>query len=136
MGSKKQVFITKLLHFDEDKFESHIKKRKSEKLIENEADYIEIIEDVLYNFDRVFYIAKTRNNDQLSFIKSKSGWLLGFTIKDFKIHTCLKIHDFFTIEEYLEHLKKSKKDIETYKEVNYEKSEFQRIIKRVQEKIK
>ena len=136
MGKKKQVFITKLLHFDEDKFKNHIKKRKKEKLINDEDDYIKMIEDVLYNFDRVFYIEKTRNNDQLSFIKSKSGWLLGFTIKDFKIHTCLKIHDFFTVEEFLEHIKNSKKDILEYREVNYEESEFQRIIKRVQEKIK
>ena len=80
MGKKKQVFITKLLHFDEGKFKNHIKKRKKEKLINDEDDYIKMIEDVLYNFDRVFYIEKTRNNDQLSFIKSKSGWLLGFTI--------------------------------------------------------
>ncbi len=136
MGSKKQIFITKLLHFDEDKFKSHVRKRKKEKLIKNENDYIKIIEDIIYNFDKIFYILKTRNNEQIILIRNKSGWLLAFGIKDFKINTCLKIHDFFTVKEYMEHMKKTKKDIIEYNEVNYEESKFQGIIERIREKTK
>jgi len=132
MGKKKQVFITDILSFDEDKFKAHVRKRKKEKLINSEEDYIRIIKDVIYNFDRAFEVKRKRNKDQYNLFVSETGWVVLFSINDFIIHSCLKLYKGLTPDTFLEFMKEANNTILSYKEVDYENYEFQRIIKAIQ----
>jgi len=132
MGRKKQIYITRFLYFDEDKFKSHLKKRKRYNGISTAEQYNEIIRDIILNYDKVYEIIRNRGDDQLLLVKT-SNWLLIFSKISFRISTCMKIAKRYNdVEEFLIDIKNSKKDILTFKEVNYEDSEFRRIIKRIQ----
>jgi len=131
----KEVISIGSLYFDKYKFKKHLKKRKLNG-INTEDEYIGKIKEVILNFDRAFEVKRKRNKDQYNLFISKTGWVVLFSINDFMIHSCLKLYDDFTIEEFLRFMKNSDKALLSYKEVNYENYEFQRIIRKIQDSIK
>lgn len=132
MSRKKQVYITTLLHFDEDKFKAHVKKRKKYNDIGTSKEYQETIKDIIFNFDKAYEITKNRGDDQLLLIRT-SDWLLIFSKINFRINTCMKLDDRYdSIEEFLQDIKRIKKDIIDFNEVDYENSKFKRIIEKIQ----
>jgi len=129
---KSQIFITKLLYFDHDKFKSHVRKRKKYNGIGTSKEYQEIIKDIVLNFKKAYEIKKENDRDQLTLVR-KDDWLLIFSKTNFRIYTCMKLDDRYDhIEEFLQDMKKIKKDIIDFKEVDYENSKFKRIIKEIQ----
>jgi len=132
MSRKKQIYITELLYFDEDKFKSHLKKRKKYNGISTAKQYDEMIKDIILNYDKAYEIIKNRGEDQLLLIRA-SDWLLIFSKISFRINTCMKLDDRYdNVEEFLIDMKNVKKDTLTFKEVNYEDFEFKRIIEKIQ----
>ena len=65
MGKKKLFYITDLLYFDEDKFKTHLKKRRKEGVLKTEKEYINKILDILINHERLFV---TEDNYQEKYI--------------------------------------------------------------------
>ena len=132
MSRKKQVYITELLYFDEDKFKSHLKKRKKYNGINTAKQYDEMIKNIVFNYDKAYEVTKNRGEDQLLLIRT-SDWLLIFSKISFRINTCMKLDDRYdNVDEFLIDMKNSKKNTLTFKEVNYEDSEFKRIIEKIQ----
>ena len=120
------------LYFDENKFKTHVKKRKKQGLIDNELEYIEKIKEIVLNYNKVF-ITRDTNKEKFILIKL-DNWLLIFD-ENYRISTCYKLTKFDTIEDMLDEYKKFKK-IETYMEVTDENSSYKRIIKGIQDRIR
>ena len=79
---------------------------------------------------------KKRNKDQYNLFVSETGWVVLFSINDFVIHSCLKMYDGFTPDNFLQFMKNSDKTLLSYNEVDYENYEFQRIIRKIQDDIR
>jgi len=131
----KEVVTIGCLYFDKHKFKKHLKRRKSDGM-NTENQYIKKIKDIVLNFDRVFEVKRKRNKDQYNLFVSKTGWVVLFSINDFMIHSCLKMYEGFTPDDFLQFMKDSDKALLSYKEVDYENDEFQRIIRKIQKDIK
>ncbi len=127
---KDTVNIGELLYFDKDKFNTHVLKRKYEGLVETPENYIDIIQDIVLNYERLFI---TEDNYQEKFLLLRKGkWVLLFN-KSFRIYTCFLLTDFEIIEELLDYYVHTKV-ISKYMEVKDENSAYKRIIKEIQKR--
>jgi len=130
--SKKQMFITDLLYWDANKFKTHLEKRKKENLVEDKEEYVEVILDILMNYERLF-ITEDSYREKFLLLRLED-WLLIFD-ESYKISTTFKINKnrYEKIEDLLEDMKSINK-IKKYMEVKDERSIYKRIIKRLQDR--
>jgi len=132
MTKKNQIFITDLLFFDEGKFRTHFKKRRKDDGIKTEKEYLDIIKNIVLNFDKAYEIIHHVNDNQLLLVNI-DDWLLIFSKINFRINTCMRLDDRYeNVEEFLNDIIPKKKDINYFKEVDYDDSKFKRIIEKIQ----
>ncbi len=132
MSKKKQIFITELLYFNEDKFKTHLKKRINEGVVKDKDEYIKIILDILNNHERLF-IGEDNYNQKYLLLR-KDNWILSLE-ENRRISTAFKINEerYSSVIDFLEQAVIDKVYIK-YWEVKDERSEYKRFIKGLQKR--
>lgn len=131
MSKKKQIFITELLYFNEDKFKTHLKKRINEGVVKDKDEYIKIILDILNNYERLFIVTNSYRKKYL--LLRTDEWLLIFD-EEYRVSTAYQIHKKYACVENLLEQMVNDKLILKYWEVKDERSKYKRFVKRLQKR--